>query len=87
MQNKEVCSYIVVDLNGKIGKRLTKITGNIKAIRYLMQGTSMAIQKRNAAWIISARPSNEELDSVFYLSTIFVLLNKILSYLKKVIDK
>lgn len=38
-----------------------------KARSYLMQRISMTMQKGSAACIVSARPSDEELDSIFYL--------------------
>lgn len=48
------------------GKRLIDKKGDKKAICYTMQRISMTMYNVNAACIISARHSNEELDTVFY---------------------
>lgn len=62
----------------EIGKRLIDETGEKKVRCHLMQRISMAILKGNAAYIISAWPSNKEIRLNILFETIFALLKKVI---------
>lgn len=62
LQSKSIYKYnnIILSIN-------RSNTLYLKARCYPMQKICMEIQKGNAAWIISTKPSNIELDWIFYL--------------------
>lgn len=51
----------------EIGRKLIKKTDDKKAKHYLFQKLSLAVQRGNAASVLSALPSGESLEEIFYL--------------------
>ena len=50
-----------------LGRKMINMTGDPKAKSYLIQKISLAIQKGNAISIMTALPSEEKLENIFYL--------------------
>ena len=55
-----------LDFIRDLGRRICRRTGEVRSTAFLLQRISIAVQKANAASIISALPCSEELETLYY---------------------
>ncbi|KAL1446757.1 hypothetical protein WDU94_013965, partial [Cyamophila willieti] len=56
-----------IDFIKKIGKKLSKETGDTRSVSFLTQRVSLAIQRGNSTCITGTIPDGSRLEELFYL--------------------
>ena len=67
MENRwqKMTAFVVQGLIRAIGRRITEVSGEARATNFLRQRLSMAVQRGNAASILSCLPKSKALEEIY----------------------